>query len=124
SFQIADGIARNKDLDMKSPYLRLGGEGAVDIGRGRVDYVARATVADTSKGQGGAELDALRGVTVPVRLAGPFDAMDWKIEWSAVAGSMVAKRLEDKLGEKLGVKPAASGASQSGESERLRNVLK
>ncbi len=45
SFQIADGVARNNDLDVKSPFLRLGGDGAVDIGKGRIDYTARATVS-------------------------------------------------------------------------------
>ena len=28
TFQIADGIARNNDLDLKSPFLRIGGDGA------------------------------------------------------------------------------------------------
>ena len=51
SFQIADGVARSKDLDVKSPFLRLGGEGAVDIGKGRIDYTARATVTSTAAGQ-------------------------------------------------------------------------
>ncbi|HEY2928859.1 AsmA family protein [Piscinibacter sp.] len=101
TFQIADGVARNKDLDVKSPFLRLSGEGAIDIGRGRIDYLARATVAATAAGQGGAELAALKGVTVPVRLSGPFEAMAWNIEWSAVIADTVANRVRDKLSEKL-----------------------
>jgi AsmA protein len=124
SFQMADGVARSRDLDMKSPFLRLGGEGAIDVGRGRIDYLARATVTGTSKGQDGAELEALKGLTVPVRLAGPFEAMDWKIEWSAVAGGLLQKKLEDKLGEKLGLKPAAPGASQPKSADKLKETLK
>jgi len=111
SFAIADGVARSRDLSMKSPLLRIGGEGAIDIGRGSIDYLVRATVADTLQGQDGAELAALRGVTVPVRLTGPFDALDWKIEWSAVAKSAAARKLEEKLGEKLGLTPPAGAAS-------------
>lgn len=124
SFQVADGVARSRDLDMKSPFLRLGGEGAIDVGRGRIDYLARATVTGTSKGQDGADLEALKGLTVPVRLAGPFEAMDWKIEWSAVAGGLLQKKLEDKLGEKLGLKPAAPGASQPKSQDKLKETLK
>lgn len=125
SFQVADGVARSSDLDMKSPFLRLGGEGAIDVGRGRIDYLARTTVTGTSKGQDGAELESLKGITVPVRLAGPFEALDWRIEWSAVATGLVAKKLEDKLGEKLGLKPPAGGASQpSSSSDRLKDTLK
>lgn len=124
SFQVADGVARSRDLDMKSPFLRLGGEGAIDVGRGRIDYLARATVTGTSKGQDGAELEALKGLTVPVRLAGPFEAMDWKIEWSAVAGGLLQKKLEDKIGEKLGLKQAAPGASQPKSQDKVKETLK
>lgn len=121
TFVIAQGVARNNDLDMKSPFLRLGGDGALDIGRGQIDYTARATVTSTSKGQDGAELAALRGLTVPVHLTGPFEAMDWQIRWSAIAaqalktevGSKVEAQAKDKLREKLGLGSAASGATGS-----------
>lgn len=124
SFQIADGVARSRDLDLKSPFLRLGGEGAIDVGRGRIDYLARATVAPTSQGQGGAELAALKGLTVPVRLAGPFDAVDWKIEWSAVAAAAVRQQIENKLTERLGLKPPAGGASQPSATDALKKSLR
>ncbi|MBL0094110.1 MAG: hypothetical protein IPP50_18420 [Piscinibacter sp.] len=97
-------MARSSDLDLKSPYLRLGGDGAADIGKGRIDYTARATVTGTAAGQGGAELAALKGLTVPVRLTGPFEAIEWKIQWSAVAAGAVQNKLEDKLRDKLGRK--------------------
>jgi len=133
TFQIADGIARNNDLDAKSPFLRLGGAGTIDVGKGRIDYVARATVAETSKGQGGAELAALKGVTVPVKLSGPLESMDWNIQWSAVAAGAAQAKLEeklrDKLGDKLGLKPPPEGASAPASSkdklkDRLKGLLK
>lgn len=123
SFQIADGVARSSDLDMKSPFLRLGGDGAVDIGKGRIDYTARATVTSTAAGQGGAELAALKGLTVPVRLTGPFEAIDWKIQWSAVAAGVVQNKLEERLKERLGVKPAEGGASAPTPKEQLKEKL-
>ena len=98
SFAIADGVARNKDLVAKSPFLRVGGEGAVDIGRGRVDYLARATVTGTPEGQGGAELAALKGVSLPVRVFGPFDAVDYKPQWSAVAAELATQRAKGTIG--------------------------
>ncbi len=104
SARIADGVAHSDDLDIKSPFLRIGGEGRFDIGRGRIDYEARATVIASSAGQGGAELEALRGVTIPVALSGPFDAIDWKIQWSTVAAATVKQKIKDELSEKLGEK--------------------
>ena len=114
SARIADGVAHSHDLDIKSPFLRIGGEGRFDIGRGRIDYEARATVVALSAGQGGAELEALRGVTIPVALSGPFDAIDWKIQWSTVVTATVkqkikdelSERLSEKLGTRLGLPPA------------------
>ena len=128
TFQIADGVARNNDLDVKSPFLRLGGAGAIDVGKGRIDYVARATVTETSKGQGGADLAALKGVTVPIRLSGPLEAMDWNIQWSAVAAGAAQAKLEEtlrnKLGEKLGVKPPGDPASAASPKDKLKDRLK
>ena len=124
SFQIADGVARSHDLDMKSPFLRLGGDGAIDVGKSRIDYVAKATVVSTTKGQEGAELAALKGLTIPVRLTGPFESLDWKIEWSAIATQAATKKIEDALGEKLGLKPAAGGASKPSAADALKKGLK
>lgn len=137
TFSIAEGVARNNDLAMKSPFLRLGGDGALDIGKSRIDYTARATVANTTKGQDGADLAALKGLTIPVHLSGPFDAMDWRIRWSAVAtqalktevGSKLEAQAQDRLRDKLGLPgSAASAASGAGSGanngQRLEDAAK
>lgn len=114
--RIADGVATSDDLDVKSPFLRVGGAGRFDIGRGQIDYTARATVVGAPAGQDGADLAALKGVTVPVRLSGPFEAIDWRIQWSGVAAAAVENKLKEKLAEKLGAKlgaPASSAAAAS-----------
>lgn len=124
SFDIAKGVATGRDLVAKSPFLRVGGEGQIDIAEGRIDYTARATVTGTPEGQGGAELEALKGVTVPVQLTGPFEAIDYKLQWSSVGaqvltgaargafGDKAKAAVNDKLGGLLGTpSPAASGAS-------------
>lgn len=117
SFDIRDGVARSKDLSAKSPFLRVGGEGWVDIGKSRIDYLAKTTVTGTTEGQGGADLAALRGVTVPVQLVGPFDAVAYKVQWSAVATDLIGKRAKDAVAEKArgalgGLLGGAGGARQ------------
>ena len=96
SFRIANGVARNDDLLAKSPLLRLAGAGDIDIGNERLDYLLKTSVVATGTGQGGKDLDAVKGLTIPVRLTGPFDKPDWKIELSAVAGEAVKARVEEK----------------------------
>jgi AsmA protein len=129
TFQIAEGVARSRDLELKSPFLRLTGEGAIDVGRGRIDYLARTTVTPSAKGQDAIDLGGLRGLTVPVRLAGPLQAPDWRIEWSAVATEAVTRKLQDKIGEKLaeklGVPPPGNAASgPASPQDVLKDTLK
>jgi len=90
SFDVRDGVARSTDLDGSSEFLRVGGEGSIDIGKGRLDYVLRARVVDTASGRAGPELVLLNGVTVPVELSGPFGHVDWQVRWAAVTAAVVA----------------------------------
>lgn len=111
SFRIEDGIARNNDLQASSPFMRLAGAGTVDIPASSLDYLARVTLAATSKGQDGRAAADLRGLTVPVRLYGPFASLDYKIEFGdllkeATRGQIDAQKqkLQDKAREKVGDK--------------------
>jgi len=99
SFRIADGVARNDDLAAKSPLLRLAGAGDIDIGNERLDYLLKTSVVATSKGQDGRDLDSLKGITIPVRLTGPFARPDWKIELAGLAGEAAKAKIEEKKEE-------------------------
>jgi AsmA protein len=101
SFVIKNGVAHNDDLEVKAPLLRLGGAGDIDVGNSQLNYVARATVVATSKGQGGAELDHLAGLTVPVKLTGPFDAPKVEIDYGALASGAAKAKAKEKLQNKL-----------------------
>ncbi|HEX9184571.1 MAG TPA: hypothetical protein VF876_15045, partial [Burkholderiales bacterium] len=62
---------------------------------------AKATVVATSKGQGGADLDHLAGLTIPVKLTGPFDAPKYEIDYGAVASQAAKAKATEKVQEKL-----------------------
>ncbi|MGH8706659.1 MAG: AsmA family protein, partial [Burkholderiales bacterium] len=40
SFVVKDGVARNEDLDVRAPLLRVGGAGDIDIGNSQLNYLA------------------------------------------------------------------------------------
>ena len=101
SFLIKNGVAHNDDLDVKAPLVRLGGAGDIDIGNSQLNYVAKATVVATAKGQGGADLDHLAGLTVPVKLTGPFDAPKYEIDYRSLASDAVKAKAKEKVREKL-----------------------
>lgn len=125
SLRIAGGVARNDDLDAKSPLLRVGGAGDIDIAESRLDYLVRATVVTTLQGQGGPELQALRGQTIPVRLQGPFDKLKYSVDFEGMAKDAARQKLEDAVQKKLGVKDneAAKGAARDKLKEGLKGLL-
>ncbi|HEY8102130.1 MAG TPA: AsmA family protein [Burkholderiaceae bacterium] len=96
SFRIANGIAHNDDLSAKSPLIRVGGAGDIDIANERLDYLVKATVVSTLQGQGGPELQALKGVTIPVKLTGPFTAIGWKIDFDSMVNDLAKQKLDTK----------------------------
>lgn len=131
SFQLNNGIARSNDLSLKSPLLRVGGDGSIDIGRSVLDYTVKASVVGTSSGQGGRELTELNGVTVPVRLMGSFDAPSWQIDWATAAkelfktraGAQAKEQLkaaEDKAKEQL---KAVEGKAKEQLQEKLKGSI-
>jgi AsmA protein len=99
SFKIANGVAHNDDLDAKSPLLRVGGNGDINLGADSLDYTVKATVVSTLQGQGGPELQALKGLTVPVHLYGPFTAMGWKVDFAGLADAAAKQKIDEKKQE-------------------------
>ena len=99
SFVIRDGVAHNDDLLVKSPFLRLTGGGDIDIAQGSLNYLAKAAVVATSSGQGGKELGDLKGLTVPVRVSGPFAALKYKLEYGSVFSDSTRQQFEEKKEE-------------------------
>lgn len=100
SFDIQNGVATTNDLNVMAPLFRLGGQGKVNLIENSVDYLARASIVATSTGQGGKTLESgLNGVTVPVRLFGPFDAVQWKLMFKEVAQEALKAKLTPKLDE-------------------------
>jgi AsmA protein len=101
SFTIKNGVAHNEDLDIKAPLFRISGRGDVDLGNSRLDYTTKATVVGTTKGQGGADLEKLSGLTVPVHLSGPFDALKYEVNYGAVAADLAKSKAGEKVKESI-----------------------
>ena len=99
SLHIANGVAHNDDLAIKSPLLRIAGAGDINIADDRLDYTVRATIVPTLEGQGGPELQALKGVTVPVKLEGPFASLAWHVDFTGMARGLAQQKLDEKKEE-------------------------
>lgn len=97
SFKVNNGIAHNDDLSLKSPLLRVTGNGDINIGNDSMNYVAKATLAKTLEGQGGK--DAVGGITVPVRVSGPFADLKYTLDFGAMVGEAAKQKVEEKKEE-------------------------
>ncbi|MDQ6986638.1 MAG: AsmA family protein, partial [Mariprofundaceae bacterium] len=81
SFKIANGLVKNDDLFMASPLFRLTGYGVVNLVARNMDYHLKPRLVGTLVGQG--DTQAVRkGLEVPLRLLGPLDAPQVKLEVS------------------------------------------
>jgi|CXWL01.1.fsa_nt_gi AsmA protein len=92
NFKVTNGIAHNDDLSMKSPLLRLSGNGDINIVNDSINYLAKATLAKTLEGQGGQ--DSVRGVTVPVRVSGPFVDLKYNLDFAAMVSDETRQKVE------------------------------
>jgi AsmA protein len=105
SATIKNGVVANKDLQAKSPLLRLAGEGTVNLPAEKIDYTATVTIVGSLEGQGGAELKELQGIPIPVHFGGKLEDPSIKVDLAKVLEGKVKdeakKRIEEKIQEKL-----------------------
>ncbi|WP_033136853.1 AsmA family protein [Aeromonas finlandensis] len=94
SFQIADGIARSKDIQLFAPALRVKGEGQTALVPESLDFLFLTSIVESSKGQGGKDVDELKEITIPVRIGGHWQAPSYQLDVKALLSNN--KLLEDK----------------------------
>ena len=123
-FTLADGVARNDDLEATSDQLRLTGAGLVDLGAGRIDYTLHAMPLRAVDGPRAGELVELRGLSIPVHLGGPLEDITYDIRWNGVArettGSHPADRVPRIVTTTAAARPprAANDSVQKGRAVR------
>ena len=86
--QVANGIATNNDLALEGALLRATGKGAADLGKERLDYALKVTLSEDP---------GKKGVTVPLRVSGPFSALDYQVEWGEVLKEQAERQFEKQL---------------------------
>jgi AsmA protein len=96
NINVADGVARNSDLDLSSPLLRVGGEGSANLVSQKIDYLVKASVVGTLTGQGGKSLDQVRGITVPVRVGGSFANPSYTLDVEALLAEAAKGKLDEQ----------------------------
>ncbi len=96
SVTITNGIARNKDLTMKSPLLRINGKGSVDLPKERINYLVNTSIVKSNEGQTGKELKELKSLTIPIKVTGTFDKPKFSLDLGPVLQAKVKEAVEKK----------------------------
>ena len=135
SGRFVNGVMQSDDLDMRSPLLRIGGAGQVDLPGEMVDYTMTTLITGTTQGQGGEDLESLKGVKLDIPVRGSFDDLAANFAGMILAGmkdniannikglaSARAKEEADKLKkqaqEKLKAEEAKARARLAEEKEK------
>lgn len=113
AFTLTDGIAATEDFHLLAPLLRVTGKGNVNLPSKRVDMRLSPRLVASLEGQGTIHAD-LDGVTVPVRVRGPFDNLSWTPDLSSAARAALkdpkkAREQLEKLKTKDGAKDVLKG---------------
>jgi uncharacterized protein involved in outer membrane biogenesis len=108
TFNIASGVAETHDLEMTSPLLKVTGRGTVDMVTSSLDFLTQPEIVAGPEGKGGA--NSLAGLSIPVRVEGPFEHPTFKPEIKGMfaspeQASKTINQIGDALQKKLKGKP-------------------
>ncbi|WP_158582762.1 AsmA family protein [Neopusillimonas maritima] len=131
--RFAEGVGTLRKLAIQAPLLRItqGKPATIDVGKQVIDLVVNVRVVDTLRGQGAEQLAQLRGVTVPLRVNGPFNALNYGVEWKGIGEAAIKRVLEQGLESGLKsllegqTKPADGGAATAPEpaaNDPVKNI--
>ncbi len=87
-FTIAGGIAHNTTLALRAPLFGMTGYGDIDLAREQLDYTLVGTLNGTA-------------ISVPLKLGGPWDAIEWHVDLQAMPGEAAVEKARDKLSKAI-----------------------
>jgi len=109
TFKVNNGVAHSDDLSLKSEQVRVSGAGDINIGNDSIDYEAKAAIAKTADGKG--------GITVPVRVSGPYSSLKYTLDYAAMVKEVAKQKVDAKV-------EAKKEELKTKAQEELKNKLK
>ena len=107
------GVINTHELIVKSPLIRVTGSGKANLVNEKIDYRIVTKLVGSLEGQGGAEVEDLKGIPIGIKIGGSFSKPSYRLD---LAQSLTSEQKEkskkkkqklvDKLDKKLG--PGAS----------------
>jgi AsmA protein len=118
--QIANGKLTSERLVTQIPFLRITGDGALDLSDENLDYRFKARVLQAPEFPDGERLKDLEGWTIPLLLTGTLDQPKVGVDLAEFAKTRAAEQIRDTLLDKLGLEqkkaPAAPSDAPAGDA--------
>ncbi|HEU0188016.1 MAG TPA: AsmA family protein [Gallionellaceae bacterium] len=95
--EIGNGKVHSSELTLKSPLFVSKGEGTLQLDACSLDYHLDTTIAATLKRQSSGELADLKGISVPMRVAGTCAAPTLAVNFAAASGGNSARLIKANL---------------------------
>lgn len=138
--RLQDGVLRSRRMEAEIPFLRLTGDGALDVLAQDLDYRFEAIVFETPSFADGESYEDLTGLMIPITIGGSVDQPKVGVDLAALAANVAVQKATDKLLERLGIderkeqrepapadgEPAAPEAPQQQQQEekKPRDILR
>jgi AsmA protein len=101
SVNVSDGLARNDDLLLQSPLLRVAGAGQTSLIDETINYTLTTKLVGSLEGQGGKGLEDLKGVEIPVKVGGTWSKPSYVPDVAAALSDVAKEKVKEKVDEKL-----------------------
>jgi AsmA protein len=98
---VSNGLARNDDLSLQSPLLRIVGAGQTSLVDESIDYTLTTKLVGSLEGQGGKGLEDLKGVSIPVKVGGSWSKPSYTPDVAAALSEAAKEKVKEKVDEKL-----------------------
>jgi AsmA protein len=129
---VNDGVFSNKDFLAEIPFLRLTGNGTVDLAAASLDYSMQARVMEKPEFAGDvseAELNDYTQAVIPLKITGPLASPSIKPDVNALLRKQIEKKgneLLDKLlgGEKKPAEGETPADEQPAEEKSAEDEIK
>jgi AsmA protein len=109
---ISGGVLRTKEMLAEIPFIRMSGDGALDLAQKALDFRLQAAVIENPTFEDGSTLKDLKGLTIPLTLKGSTEKPKVGVDIKNLAAGAATQKLKDRLIKKLGLdEPATDGAA-------------
>ncbi len=93
---IKQGVITTQELSAQIPFMRVSGSGKINLPKESLNYLVRAKIVASDKGQGGEELQNLNGLTIPIKLKGSYLNPKVSLDISGLLAEKTKAELEQK----------------------------